>query len=112
MLLTTDLSDPSRSAEMAVLTVLAPDEFARKSVDARHQGLIKQMTGTAGRASSRIESGDETETITRAWQEGYSPIMVGKHGWNRAADKTIGSTGAKLRETMHRPILIVTRARR
>jgi len=47
--------------------------------------------------------------IARIGQEGYSLIVVGKHGRNWAADKIIGSTAAKVCEIARRPVLMVPR---
>jgi hypothetical protein len=51
--------------------------------------------------------GEPSETIGRAGQEGYSLIIVGKHGKNWIEGKIIGSTAAKVCETARRPVLMV-----
>lgn len=44
---------------------------------------------------------------SRAGREGYSLIIVGKHGHNWIKDKIIGSTAAKICEIARRPVLMV-----
>jgi nucleotide-binding universal stress UspA family protein len=40
-------------------------------------------------------------------QEGYTLIIVGKHGRNRVAGKLIGSTAARICEVARRPVLMM-----
>jgi nucleotide-binding universal stress UspA family protein len=121
ILLAVDLSAQSKSAEDAAvrlaakaghidcLTVLANDasEDDRQAARDRHQELIQRIEDVGGNAGSRIEVGEPSETIGRAGQEGYSLIIVGKHGRNWIAGKIIGSTAAKVCETARRPVLMV-----
>jgi nucleotide-binding universal stress UspA family protein len=121
ILLAADLSAQSRSAEDAAvrlaakaghidcLTVLASDasDDDRRAAETRHQELIQRIKDAGGSAGSRIEPGEPSETIARAGQEGYSLIIVGKHGRNWIEDKIIGSTAAKVCETARRPVLMV-----
>jgi nucleotide-binding universal stress UspA family protein len=121
ILLATDLSAQSRSAEDAAvrlaakaghvdcLTVLAGDasEEDRKAAETRHQDLIRRIKDRSGKAGSRIESGDPSEVIARTAQEGYSLIILGKHGRHWVADKIIGSTAAKVCEIARRPVLMM-----
>lgn len=121
ILLAVDLSAQSRSAEDAAvrlaakaghidsLTVL-PDDASdndRQAAESRHRELIQRIKDVGGNAGSRIEQGEPSETIARAGQEGYSLIIVGKHGRNWIEDKIIGSTAAKVCETARRPVLMV-----
>lgn len=121
VLLATDLSAQSRSeAEAAVrlaaeagridcLTVLPNDatDDDRRAAESRHQELIRDVKDIGGNAASRIEQGDPSEIIARAGREGYSLIIVGKHGHNWIKDKIIGSTAAKICEIARRPVLMV-----
>jgi nucleotide-binding universal stress UspA family protein len=121
ILLAVDLSAQSRSAEDAAvrlaakaghidcLTVLANDatEDDRQAVHTRHRELIQRIKDVGGNAGSRIEVGDPSECIARAGREGYSLIIVGKHGKNWIEGKIIGSTAAKVCETARRPVLMV-----
>lgn len=121
ILLATDLSAQSRSAEEAAvrlagkaghidcLTVLADDatEGDRQAAEARHREISQSIADIGGKAGSRIERGDPSEMIARIGQEGYSLIIVGKHGRNWAANKIIGSTAAKVCEIARRPVLMM-----
>ncbi|MDP1628146.1 universal stress protein [Parvibaculum sp.] len=121
ILLATDLSPQSRAAEDAAvrlaakaghidcLTVLANDagEDERKAAEARLQGIVRRIEDSGGNAGSRIESGDPAEIIARIGQEGYSLIIVGKHGRNWVAGKIIGSTAAGVCEISRRPVLMM-----
>lgn len=121
VLLATDLSAQSRSAEDAAvrlagkagridcLTVLDPDasEEDRQAVEDRHQELVQRLKDSGGNTGSRIEQGEPSEVISRVGQEGCSLIIVGKHGRNWAADKIIGSTAAKVCEIARRPVLMM-----
>jgi nucleotide-binding universal stress UspA family protein len=121
ILLAVDLSAQSKSAEDAAvrlaakaghidcLTVLANDasEDDRQAARDRHQELIQRIEDVGGNAGSRIEVGEPSETIGRAGQEGYSLIIVGKHGRNWIEGRIIGSTAAKVCETARRPVLMV-----
>lgn len=121
ILLATDLSAQSRSAEDAAvrlagkaghvdcLTVLANDasEHDRQATETRHQELVQRINDSGGKAGSRIEQGDPSEIIARTSQEGYSLIIVGKHGRNWVADKVIGTTATKVCEIARRPVLMM-----
>lgn len=121
ILLATDLSAQSRSAEDAAvrlaakaghidcLTVL-PDgatDDDRKAVQSRHQELIRRVMDAGGNVGSRIEQGKPSDAIARVGQDGYSLIVVGKHGQNWIEGKTIGSTVARVCEIARRPVLMV-----
>ncbi|MDZ7735691.1 MAG: universal stress protein [Gammaproteobacteria bacterium] len=123
ILLATDLSAQSRSAEDAAvrlagkaghidcLTVLAADagDDERQAAQSRHEDLVRRIKDGGADAStgSRIEQGDPAEVIARTGQEGYSLIIVGKHGRNWVADKIIGSTAARVCEIARRPVLMM-----
>jgi nucleotide-binding universal stress UspA family protein len=121
ILLAVDLSAQSKSAEDAAvrlaakaghidcLTVLPNDatEDDRQAAESRHRELIQRIEDVGGNAGSRIEQGEPSETIGRAGQEGYSLIIVGKHGRNWIEGKIIGTTAAKVCETARRPVLMV-----
>jgi nucleotide-binding universal stress UspA family protein len=121
ILLATDLSAQSRSAEDAAvrlagkaghvdcLTVLAADasEDERQAAQTRHQDLVRRIKDGGGDAGSRIEQGDPSEIIARTGQEGYSLIIVGKHGRNWVTGKIIGSTAEKVCEIARRPVLMI-----
>ena len=121
ILLATDLSLRSGPAEDAVvrlaanagpvdcLTVLAVDATAddRRAVESRHQALIRRIKEVGGNAGSRIEQGEPSAAILHASQEGYSLIVVGKHGQNWVEGKIMGSTAAKVCDGARRTVLIV-----
>jgi nucleotide-binding universal stress UspA family protein len=121
ILLATDLSAESRSAEEAAVrlaakaghvdcfTVLQSDvgEADRRAAEVHHQRLVERIDTAGGRADSRIEHGDPAEIIARAGQEGYTLIIVGKHGRNRVAGKLIGTTAARICEVARRPVLMM-----
>jgi nucleotide-binding universal stress UspA family protein len=121
ILLAVDLSAQSKSAEDAAvrlaakaghidcLTVLPDDasEDDRQAARTRHRELIQRIEDVGGNGGSRIEVGEPSETIGRAGQEGYSLIIVGKHGQSWIEGKIIGSTAAKVCETARRPVLMV-----
>lgn len=124
ILLATDLSDQSRSAEDAAvqlaaraglvdcLTIVADDagEEHLRAAEAGHEDLVRRVGDGGGKAGSRIERGDAAETIAHlAKTEDYSLIIVGKHGQNWVEGKIIGSTAAKLCEIARRPVLMVPR---
>ncbi|MDP2377901.1 universal stress protein [Reyranella sp.] len=121
ILLATDLSAQSRPAEDAAvhlaaqsgridcLTVLADDApvDARRAVEAHHQELAQRIKKAGGNAGSRIEQGEPSASILRVSEEGYSLVVIGKHGRNWIEGKVMGSTAAKVCEDGRRPILIV-----
>lgn len=121
ILLATDLSAQSRPAEETAvhlaaksgridcLTVLADDApvDARRAVEAHHQELARRIQKAGGNAGSRIEQGEPSASILRVSQEGYSLIVIGKHGRNWIEGKIMGSTAAEVCEDGQRPILIV-----
>ena len=121
ILLATDLSAQSRPAEEAAvhlaaksgridcLTVLADDApvDARRAVEAHHQELARRIKKAGGNAGSRIEQGEPSASILRVSQEGYSLVVIGKHGRNWIEGKIMGSAAAKVCEDGRRPVLIV-----
>lgn len=121
VLLATDLSTQSRSAEDAAVRLAAkaghvdcltilPDDASKEdkqAAEARHRELVRRINNSGGKAGSRIEHGDPSEIITRTGKEGYSLIIVGKHGRNWVANKVIGSTAAKVCEIARRPVLMM-----
>ncbi len=121
ILLATDLSPQSRAAEDAAvrlaakaghvdcLTVLAEDtsEEDRRTTEARHEEIVHRIRDAGGRAGSRIEVGEPTELIAHTGEQGYSLILVGKHGQNWVAGRIIGSTAARVCEIARRPVLVM-----
>jgi nucleotide-binding universal stress UspA family protein len=121
ILLAVDLSAQSKSAEDAAvrlaaraghidcLTVLSNEatDDDRQAAESRHRELIRRIEDAGGNAGSRIEHGEPSETIARAGQQGYSLIIVGKHGRNWIEGKIIGTTAANICETARRPVLMV-----
>jgi nucleotide-binding universal stress UspA family protein len=121
ILLAVDLSAQSGSAEDAAvrlaakaghidcLTVLPKDatDDDRQAAESRHRELIRRIQDAGGNAGSRIEQGEPSGSIGRAGQEGYSLIIVGKHGRNWIEGKIIGTTAANVCETARRPVLMV-----
>jgi nucleotide-binding universal stress UspA family protein len=121
ILLATDLSPQSRSAEDAAvrlaanaghvdcLTVLGCDarEDEWPAVETRHRELIQRIKNCGGSADSRILQGEPVEVITRTSQEGYSLVIVGKQGRSWVMGRIIGSTAAKVCEIARRPVLMV-----
>jgi nucleotide-binding universal stress UspA family protein len=91
------------------LTVLSNDasDNDRQAAESRHRELIQRIEDVGGNAGSRIEQGEPFETIGRAGQEGYSLIIVGKHGRNWIEGKIIGTTAANVCESARRPVLMV-----
>lgn len=125
ILLATDLSDHSRSAEKAAaflapraaetdcLTVL-PDKATPGDTDetrtAREQkltALLHEIEGRGGHGRIRYERGEPARVIAHVAQEGYSLVIVGKHGRNWIKGTIIGSTAAKVCEIAKRPVLVV-----
>lgn len=124
ILLATDLSEHSTAAEDAavflsaragetdVLTVL-PDERPttfnpeRDDVAKGLERVLKRVEQQGGRGRPRIEHGDPASVIARVADQGYTLIVLGKHGRNWIEDMIIGSTAAKVCETAKRPVLIV-----
>lgn len=124
VLLATDLSAQSRSAEAAAvilapraattdgLTVLSEDEASPdgEAVSAAERNLsdvIRRIEAQGGRGRARVERGEPAEVIAKVAQEGYSLIILGKHGQNWIEGMTIGSTAAKVCEGAKRPVLMV-----
>ena len=124
ILLATDFSGHARSAEYVAirlasqvpeidcLTVL-PTETSeeanaeRNAAASKLHGLIARIDARGGKGSARIEQGDPADVIARIGQEGYSLIIVGKHGRNWIVDRIIGSTAARVCEIGKRPGLMV-----
>ena len=121
ILVATDLSDQSRSAEDAAvclasragnidfLTVLAADAGTEQRREAKrhHQVLLQRIEEVGGSAGSRIELGIPLAEISRVGQEDYSLIIVGKHGRTWIAGALVGNTAAAVCETARRPVLMV-----
>lgn len=124
LLLATDLSEQSKSAEDAAVYLAAkagetdslmvlPDEGSvgfnpeQGEVATGLKGIVTRIEQQGGRGRARIEHGDPADIIARVGQEGYTLIIVGKHGRNWIEDMIIGSTAAKVCEIAKRPVLIV-----
>lgn len=123
ILLATDLSDRSRSAEEVavflapkaaatdILTVLpevtAEVEDRRPAREKVLHDLVRRIEAHGGRGRARIERGNAPDIIARISQEGYTLIIVGKHGQNWIEGMIIGSTAAKVCEAAKRPVLMI-----
>jgi nucleotide-binding universal stress UspA family protein len=79
----------------------------RKAVQSRHQELIRRVKDAGGNVGSRIERGQPSDAIARVGRDGYSLIVVGKHGQNWIEGRTIGSTAARVCEIARLPVLMV-----
>lgn len=121
VLLATDLSPQSRAAEQVAselaaqtdqidcLTVLPPEIGAseRRATERAMGALANTLRQAGGTTEVRIVEGQPVESIAAAGHDGYSLIIVGKHGRHWTVDKLIGSTAAKLSEIAGRPVLMV-----
>jgi ACR3 family arsenite transporter len=123
ILLATDFSEQSRPAEEAALflasraaqtdclTVL-PEEVAAKAEAIRTAqkqliALADKIEASGGHRRALVERGDPAEVIARVGQQGYSLIIVGKHGQDWIAGKIIGSTADEVCDKARRPVLMV-----
>jgi len=124
VLLATDLSEHSRSAEEVAIElapkatqtdclVVLPDQ-GRGAIDLgqgaeaeRLDSLVKRIESKGGHGRARVEYGEPPNVIARVGQEGYSLVILGKHGRGWIEGMTIGNTAAKVCEIAKRPVLIV-----
>ena len=126
VLLATDLSKESKAAEDAavyladkagevdVLTVLPLEGAAGSDLEGDQaaqalERIVKRIEQQGGRGQVLIEHGDPADIIALVGQQGYTLIIVGKHGRHRVGDMVIGSTAAKVCEIAKRPVLTVPR---
>lgn len=123
LLLATDLSDQSAAAEDAVVglaeragpidCLIVVDGAAHGvAVSADHvedaaASIVERITAAGGRGSVRIEHGDARERIPAIAAEGYSMVVVGKHGHGRVTGAVIGTTAARVAEVAGVSVLLV-----
>lgn len=124
VLLATDLSDQSSAAEDAAVALAPGAEridcltvlpITTAGVNTRDESvlpdklrkIVHRIEEAGGQGSARIEYGDHSEVIARIGQEGYTLIIVGKHGHGWVPGNVIGSTAAKVCEIARRPVLMV-----
>lgn len=123
LLLATDLSDQSAAAEDAVVELaeragpidclIVVDGVAHGvAVSAGHvegaaASIVERITAAGGRGAVRIEHGDPRERIPAIAAEGYSMVVVGKHGHGRVTGAVIGTTAACVAEVAGVSVLLV-----
>ncbi|MEX2482426.1 MAG: universal stress protein [Gammaproteobacteria bacterium] len=121
VLLATDLSPHSQAAEGAALALApaagrvdclsvvaaAADPAARDAIARQLEERVKNIITAGGKGQAIVESGDAASAIALKSREGYSLIIVGKHGQNWIAGAVIGSTAAYVCEHAGRPVLMV-----
>jgi nucleotide-binding universal stress UspA family protein len=116
VLLATDFSAHSAPAEAAALA-LAP---RAGQIDCLHvtagsdghelaqtQALADRLAHAGARATARVETGKPEEVIAWVGQEGYTLIVIGKHGRGWVQGALIGSTAARVCEAAGIPVLMV-----
>ncbi|MDZ7676377.1 MAG: universal stress protein [Acidimicrobiales bacterium] len=123
VLLATDLSDQSAAAEDAVVElaeragsidclIVVDDAAHGVAVSADHvegaaASIVERITAAGGRGTVRIEHGDARERIPAIAAEGYSMVVVGKHGHGRVTGAVIGTTAARVAEAAGVSVLLV-----
>lgn len=124
VLLATDLSDQSAAAEDAVVELaeragtidclVVVDGAARgvaavsvDHVEGAAASIVERITAAGGRGSVRVEHGDARERIPAIAAEGYSMVVVGKHGRGRVTGAVIGTTAAHVAEVAGASVLLV-----
>jgi nucleotide-binding universal stress UspA family protein len=121
VLLATDLSHQSHAAEEAAISLapsspcvdvlsVRPDGGDDPSVEEHHgrvQALAARIGTTGTESHPRVANGDATTTIAEVAAEGYTLVIVGKHGRHWIADKIVGSTSIEVSRTSRRPVLVV-----
>lgn len=123
LLLATDLSDQSAAAENAVVELaeragsidclIVVDGAAHgvavstDHVERAAASIVERITATGGRGTVRIEHGDPRERIPAIAAEGYSMVVVGKHGHGRVTGAVIGTTAARVAEAAAVSVLLV-----
>lgn len=125
VLLATDLSEESARAEEAAvhlarragsidcLTVVGGDGrgaaggLSVEHADVAAHALLDRITAAGGRGAVRIEHGDPSARVPTVAAEGYSMVIVGKHGRGRLGGALIGSTAMRIAETAGVSVLVV-----
>lgn len=119
VLLATDFSEQAVAAEEAalalatraqrldVLTVL-PEKGGQEPPETR----IEALRGRLGEIMPTgevytVTTGSPADTIIQFARQGYTLIVVGRHGSGRIASSLIGSTAVKVCEEAQRPVLLV-----
>jgi nucleotide-binding universal stress UspA family protein len=82
-------------------------EMLRTQQRARLGELVDGIRAVGGSGDARITYGDPTEELTRIAAEGYTLVLVGRHGRSWVADKLIGCTAAAVSEAVRCPVLVV-----
>ena len=121
VLLATDLSHHAHRAEevalalaptagtIDVLTVVTggdPD-LSRENVEGRLEALVARLRAAGGDGRARVVSGEVADSISEVADEGYTLIVVGKHGRHWLIDKVLGTTAAAVSRAARRPVLVV-----
>jgi nucleotide-binding universal stress UspA family protein len=119
VLLATDLSEESAGAEEAAahlagragsvdcLTVVGDDGLSAEHAEVLARALLDRITAAGGRGAVRVERGDPARLVPTVAAEGYSMVIVGKHGRGRLGDALIGSTAARVAEAAGVSVLVV-----
>ncbi|TVR33760.1 MAG: universal stress protein [Nitriliruptor sp.] len=123
VLLATDLSHHAHRAEevaltfaptaetIDVLTVVSggdPD-LSRENVEGRLQAFMARLRAAGGDGRARVVTGEVADSISEVADEGYTLIIVGKHGRHWLIDKVLGTTAAAVSRAAKRPVLVVPR---
>jgi nucleotide-binding universal stress UspA family protein len=116
VLLVTDFSQQSAAAEAAAIS-LAPKAgrvdclHVACDLDAitkqRGQALAGRLAAAGTQATARFETGKTDEAIARIGSDGYTLIVIGKHGQGWVEGAILGSTAARVCETAALPVLLV-----
>jgi nucleotide-binding universal stress UspA family protein len=123
VLLATDLSAASRAAEhlaidlaaragiVDVLTVVAGDPASPAALgearDDRQAEILAAVVAAGAQGERIVDEGDAATSIAALAEDGYSLIIVGKHGRSGIADRWIGATAGRVSEIARRPVLLV-----
>lgn len=125
VLLATDLSHHAHRAEevalalapmagrIDVLTVVSggDPELSRDNVEGRLEALVARLRAGGGDGEARVVTGEVADSISEVADEGYTLIIVGKHGRHWLLDKVLGTTAAAVSRAARRPVLLVPRDR-
>lgn len=124
LLLATDLSAQSSFAEQAALALAAnsgqidclyvrePGQSSDQvlddvEVEQRLQDIVHGFEQAGAPGKVRIEEGQPREVVSRISQQGYTLVVLGKHGHGRLPGALIGSTALEVCESARRPVLMV-----
>ncbi|MDZ7669520.1 MAG: universal stress protein [Gammaproteobacteria bacterium] len=124
VLLATDLSAQSSSAEQAALVLAAssgqidclyvrePGQSPGQHLDdaeaeQRLQDIVRRIEQAGAPGKVRIEEGRPREVVSRISQQGYTLVVLGKHGHGWVPGALIGSTALEVCESARRPVLMV-----